>query len=163
MSRLDSFIRRMCAQRDCLNHAFDLIDGLPGPVLEIGLGNGRTFDHLRAGCPDRDIFVFEKKISPHPDCVPEPEFLFEGDIHETMPGALERIGRPAVLAHNDVGSGVVEFNRMIADFLKDALPPLMADRALVLSDQEMELSGWQSVPLPDGVPAERYFFYGRGL
>ena len=47
MSRLDSFIRRMQAQRDCLNAAAGLIADVPGVVFDLGLGNGRTFDHLR--------------------------------------------------------------------------------------------------------------------
>jgi hypothetical protein len=36
MSRLDSFIRRLEAQRACLNLAATLIDGLDGAVLELG-------------------------------------------------------------------------------------------------------------------------------
>jgi hypothetical protein len=52
MSRLDSLIRRIRAQRACLNRAADLIKGVPGPVLELGLGNGRTYDHLRELMPD---------------------------------------------------------------------------------------------------------------
>ncbi|MGH6887075.1 MAG: class I SAM-dependent methyltransferase, partial [Geminicoccales bacterium] len=47
MSRLDSFIRRLEAQRACLDLAAARIADLPGPVLELGLGNGRTYDHLR--------------------------------------------------------------------------------------------------------------------
>ena len=47
MSRLDSFIRRLQAQRACLDRAAELVRDLPGPVVEIGLGNGRTYDHLR--------------------------------------------------------------------------------------------------------------------
>ena len=33
MSRLDSFIARMQAQRDCLNFLKPAIDALPGPCL----------------------------------------------------------------------------------------------------------------------------------
>ena len=60
MSRLDSFIRRLAAQRACLDRAAALIDEIDGPVLEFGLGNGRTFDHLRERLPGRAIFVFER-------------------------------------------------------------------------------------------------------
>jgi S-adenosyl-L-methionine methyltransferase len=63
MSRLDSFIARMKAQRDCLNHLKPAIDALPGPILEVGLGNGRTYDHLRELFPGRDIYVFERKVA----------------------------------------------------------------------------------------------------
>ena len=58
MSRLDSFIRRLEAQRACLEYAAGQIRDLPGPVLELGLGNGRTYDHLRELLPEREIFVF---------------------------------------------------------------------------------------------------------
>ena len=55
MSRLDSFIRRLEAQRACLNRAAALISGIDGIVLELGLGNGRTYDHLRELFPDREF------------------------------------------------------------------------------------------------------------
>ena len=51
MSRLDSFIRRLEAQRACLDLAARLIEGLEGEILELGLGNGRTYDHLRQLLP----------------------------------------------------------------------------------------------------------------
>ena len=47
MSRLDSFIRRIGAQRNVLNAVAQRIAAIDGPVLELGLGNGRTYDHLR--------------------------------------------------------------------------------------------------------------------
>ena len=37
MSRLDSYIRRISAQRDCLNYARDLIVGIDGPALETSI------------------------------------------------------------------------------------------------------------------------------
>ena len=60
MSRLDSFIRRLEAQRACLGFVAGQIRDVAGPVLEFGLGNGRTYDHLRELLPERDIFVFER-------------------------------------------------------------------------------------------------------
>ena len=47
MSRLDSMRRRLTAQIDGLNWAAGQIADLPGDVLELGLGNWRTYDHLR--------------------------------------------------------------------------------------------------------------------
>ena len=69
MSRLDSFIRRLSAQRDILNHVHGDLD-LPaeGPIMEIGLGNGRTFNHLRELFPDRasylDVYVQSGLVGP---------------------------------------------------------------------------------------------------
>ena len=60
MSRLDSFIRRITAQRNVLNAVAAEIAGLEGPVLELGLGNGRTFDHLREKLPGRRIIAFDR-------------------------------------------------------------------------------------------------------
>ncbi len=88
MSRLDSFIRRLEAQRACLEYAVGLVRELPGPVLELGLGNGRTYDHLRQLCPEREIHVFERKVAAHPDCIPEPSRLWLGAIGETLPNRM---------------------------------------------------------------------------
>ncbi len=93
MSRLDSFIRRLEAQRACLDRAAALISGLDGIVLELGLGNGRTYDHLRTLFPDREIHVCERQVAAHPDCVPPPEFLILGDMRETLPGLREPVWR----------------------------------------------------------------------
>ena len=89
MSRLDSFIARMQAQRDCLNFLKSAVDALPGPILEVGLGNGRTYDHLRDLFPGRDIHVFERQVAAHPDCIPPADRLFLGEARE-----LDRARRP---------------------------------------------------------------------
>jgi len=159
MSRLDSFIRRVSVQRDCLNHVAGLIAGVRGPVLELGLGNGRTYDHLRELLPDREIFVFDRRVAAHPDCIPDEKHMILGDIGETLPGGLARIGEPAALAHTDIGTGDAEANAQIAAFLGRTLPPLMATGSLIVSDQNLNPEGWTRLPLPDGVPAERYFIY----
>jgi len=40
MSRLDSMLRRLTAQRDGLNWAAEQITDVPGDALDMGLGNG---------------------------------------------------------------------------------------------------------------------------
>ena len=89
MSRLDSVIRRLRAQRACLQRAVEMIRDLPGPVLELGLGNGRTYDHLRQSLPDREIFVFEREVAADPGCLPDAAHLLHlltgqapGELHE---------------------------------------------------------------------------------
>src|SRR5258708_3787983 len=113
MSRLDSFIRRLEAQRACLNLAATLIDGLDGVVLELGLGNGRTYDHLRELSPRRDIYVCEWQVAAHPDCIPPAERLLLGDMRETLPQAQPVLGDCVALAHLDAGSGEVVANRAL--------------------------------------------------
>ncbi len=159
MSRLDSFIRRLEAQRACLDHAARAIRGLPGPVLELGLGNGRTYDHLRELLPEREIFVFERQLAAHPASLPDAAHLILGDIRATLPAAGARIGAPAVLVHSDVGTGEALRNVELAAWLAEALPPLLARGAWVISDQQMTAAALAPQPPPEGIAAERYFLY----
>src|ERR1051325_2849715 len=124
MSRLDSFIRRIEAQRACLNRAADLIRGIEGIVLELGLGNGRTYDHLRALFPNREIFVCERRVAAHPDCVPPAEFLILGDMRETLPRLRGRFGGRVALTHFDAGTGDAAANLALAMDLTASIVPL---------------------------------------
>jgi hypothetical protein len=161
VSRLDSAIRRLQAQRACLDHVAALVQGVKGPVLEIGLGNGRTYDHLRERLPDRVVFVFERQVAAHPDCMPPPPFLILGDLAETLPGALARIGTPAALAHADIGSGRPEIDRETAAMLALHLPGLMTEGGVVASDQPLAAPRLSPLPLPAVVPVGRYYLYRR--
>ena len=114
MSRLDSFIARMQAQRDCLNFLKPAVDRLDGPILEIGLGNGRTYDHLRDLFPARDIYVFERQVAAHPDCIPPDDRLFLGDADRSIPLAAAKLGATAALIHTDLGTGDHAANVAIA-------------------------------------------------
>ncbi len=84
MSRLDSAIRRLEAQRAAIDHAAQLIKNVPGPVLELGLGNGRTYDHLRLRLPHRHIYAFDRQVAAHPDCIPAAPYLLLGDFNDTL-------------------------------------------------------------------------------
>ena len=55
MTRLDLFIDRMVSQRACLDHAIAETALIDGPVFELGLGNGRTYHHLRARIGDARV------------------------------------------------------------------------------------------------------------
>ena len=157
MSRLDSFIRRVSAQRDCLNMAAGLVADVPGPILELGLGNGRTYDHLRELFPGREIFVFDRRIAAHPACIPDDRHMILGDITETLPAALARVGAKAALAHCDMGTGEKDSNARLAAFIAPAIDALMAPGGIVLSDQDYRVDGWTALPLPAGVKPGRYF------
>ena len=115
--------------------------GLPGPVLELGLGNGRTYDHLRALLPEREIFVFEREVNAHPDCVPDAAHLILGDLRDTLAQADRRLPGPAALVHSDVGTGDAALNAELAAWLAGVLPPLLARGAWVVSDQMMQRAG----------------------
>jgi hypothetical protein len=161
MSRLDSFIRRLEAQRACLGHAVAKIRRLPGPVLELGLGNGRTYDHLRALLPEREIFVFEREVAAHPDCIPDPAHLILGDVRTTLPQASRRLPGPAALVHTDIGTGEAASNAELAIWLSVALPPLLAPGAWVVSDQPLRAPALVARPAPAGIDPERYFLYNH--
>jgi len=159
LSRLDSNIRRLLAQRDCLNLAAALIEELPGPVFELGLGNGRTFDHLREVLPDREIFVFERNVAAHPECIPDAEHLLVGDIEETLPAAVARFGKQVALLHSDIGTGDAARNARIAAFIATQLPVLMRPGGIVIADQEFGYPQGEALALPAGVKPGRYFLY----
>ena len=61
MSRLESMYRRIGAQISGLNWAVEMIADLPGDVLELGLGNGRSYHHLREKLPNRSIWVIDRE------------------------------------------------------------------------------------------------------
>jgi len=157
MSRLDSVIRRLKAQRACLNFAAEQLRGREGAILELGLGNGRTYDHLGELFGRAAIYVFDRRVAAHPDCIPDDDHLLLGDIHATLPAAAARLGRSVMLAHCDIGTGVAAENQQLAAFLAAALAPLLAPGALLISDQPISLARSEALALPDGVPAERYF------
>ncbi len=159
MSRLDSFIRRLEAQRACLNLAADAIGEGQGVVVELGLGNGRTYDHLRSLLPEREIVVFEREVRAHPDCIPDDDHLVLGSIEDTLPAYAERHPEEAVLVHSDIGTGDAERNRRLADWLSGALMPLLAPGAWVVADQALERPCLKRQPLPASVAPDRYFVY----
>ena len=161
MSRLDSFIRRMQAQRDCLNHVAPRVREAEGPILEIGLGNGRTYDHLRELFPGRAIYVFDRHIASHPECIPPPELMFLGDVRETVPLASKRLGRSAALIHSDLGTGDHAANNQLGDWLGPAIDLLLAPGGVVVANQPLSVPGWSRQPDPPDVPRDRYFIYAR--
>jgi S-adenosyl-L-methionine methyltransferase len=159
MSRLDSFIRRLEAQRACLDLAAALIRDRAGPVLEFGLGNGRTFDHLREILPDREIFVFERRLAAHPDCIPPVGWLILGDVRKTLPAAQSRFAGRPVLVHFDIGNGVVAATRALTCTLAQLVAPLVQVGAVIVSEPPLAVSRWHSLGLPDGVAPGRYHLY----
>jgi len=157
LSRLDSFIRRLQAQRACLE--FSLQNLVPGAVIELGLGNGRSYDHLRERLVGgRTIYALDRQLAVHPECVPVELVL--GEFRDTLPRLARRIGRTVALVHADTGSGDEAASRAQALELAGLLDPLLVDGAIVVSDQEMQ-PRWEALPLPDGVPPGRYFIWRR--
>jgi hypothetical protein len=161
VSRLDSFIRRLAAQRACLNLAADLVRELDGAVLELGLGNGRTYDHLRELFPDRDIYVCERAVAAHPDSIPPTEFLLLGDMRETLPAARSRFGGRIALAHLDPATGDIAASTELAAELAPLIVPLLRQGAVLVSEPAITVEELCPLPLPSDVAQGRYNLYQR--
>lgn len=161
MSRLDSFIRRLEAQRACLELAADLVGGLDGDVLELGLGNGRTYDHLRKLFPHRKIYVCERTVAAHPGCVPPSQFLLLGDMRETLPAVGARLAERVVLAHLDPGNGEIAASKALADQITPLIIPLLQPNGVLVSEPAVTADELRALPLPDGIEPGRYNLYQR--
>lgn len=156
MSRLESMRRRLDAQIDGINWAAGLIRGLPGDVLEMGLGNGRTYDHLRQEIAGRRIWVIDRVLEPHPSCIPPKGDFLQGEAEEMLQ-RLAAGGHKMALAHYDFGHGVKEKDVAEGAALSPFIASVMAPGGLVLSQQP--LVGFAQMKGPDTVDPERYLFY----
>lgn len=159
MSRLDSVIRRLTAQRDILNHvARDLVLPDTGPILELGLGNGRTYSHLREHFPDRRIIAFDRKVASHGSSTPDVEDTVLGEISET---AKAFAGCNAAMAHADIGTGYPDRDAAISAWLAPVMCDVLAPGGIAISGLPLEDPGLTRLPVPEGVPEDRYFLYER--
>ncbi len=164
MSRLDRMIARLTTQRANIAEARARIGDLPGPVLEIGLGKGRTYTHLLSVFPDRDIWVFDLNVhAPAAACPPEDRLIL-GDLRATLPRARDRIGALAALAHVDIGTEDPALDADLARSTSADLPGLMAVGGIVIGDREMTAPSLEPivpppVDLPDGIDPWPSFLY----
>lgn len=159
MSRLESLLTRLQAQAACLEWAFGEIAGKAGIVFELGLGHGRTHDHLRRHLPGRDIYVFDREVDCYPECAPDPNHMILGELEETLPRASQRFAHQVAFVHSDVGSYDEDRNAAIRMLVSRALPLALAPAALILSDLPLMLEGAMQLALPPGVRGDRYFIY----
>lgn len=161
MSRLDVFIARMTSQRACLNFAAQATDALTGPVFELGLGNGRTYHHLKEIIRTRDIYVFERAVASHPDSTPPDDRLILGDVNDTLPAALARFGATATLVHADLGGHNLEKNDAFARTISPLVEPMLAHGGMMVSSDRMYFDSLTETPLPEGAVPGRCFIYRR--
>jgi hypothetical protein len=132
LTRLETLLFRLEAQHACLGFAFKDIAGREGLVFELGLGHGRTYDHLRTHLPQRDIYVFDREVDCFADCIPPPDRLILGELAQTLPPASRRFAGKVVLAHTDVGSYDAGKSAETARLVSRHLSPALATGALVL-------------------------------
>ncbi len=156
MSRLESMLRRLSAQRDGLNWAATEISNTQGDVLEIGLGNGRTYDHLRELLPLRRIWVIDRQLSCHPTCTPPKADFLQGEAEDMLRNLSETEHRVS-LAHYDFGIGVEEKDQAEAAHLTPLIAKTMRPGGIIVSGQP--LIGLPRIAAPASIPKDRYFFY----
>lgn len=149
-SRLERMIARLSAQKAFLDFAAARVRDLPGPVLEIGLGKGRTFSHLAKLFPGREIYAFDDGLRAPADSAPEPARLALGDFRLTLAAMRGRIA-PAALAHADFGSEDRSFDAGQAVWLAPLIDALMAPGGLVVSDRALAMPRWSPLAGPDGL------------
>ncbi len=158
-SRLDRMLARLSTQKRCLEFAAGAIAGVPGPVFELGLGKGRTFDHLRRLLPERALFVFDRFVHAPEDVQPDAQYLLLGDFADSLQDG--RCPDGAALIHADMGSD----NRAHDAEQAERLAPLIAEKlvsgGLVLCDRPLALPGCVALPLPEGCAGWPYYLYRR--
>lgn len=163
MSRLESFLRRMNAQRDLLDAAAELCRDIEGPIVDLGIGNGRTLDHLAALFPDRRVFAFGDFIHSAIDVLPPPEQVVVGNIRDTLPFALPRLGERAALVHNDLGSADAVGNAATAAWLAPAIEAVARPDAIVVTSFLLPFRNYVALPLPPTVQPGRYHLLKLGI
>ncbi|WP_299828345.1 class I SAM-dependent methyltransferase [uncultured Roseobacter sp.] len=156
MSRLESMRRRLSAQIHGLNWAASQIAQVDGDVLELGLGNGRTYDHLRERLPDRRIWVIDRVLQPHPSCIPPADCFVMGEAEDALTRLADATTKIA-LAHYDFGHGVKEKDVEEGARLSPFIAPLMVPGGLIVSQQP--LTGFDQITGPDTIDPDRYLFY----
>jgi hypothetical protein len=160
-SRLERMLARLAMQKACLEFACSELSDRRGVILELGLGKGRTYDHLCKLFPAHEIYVFDQTLHAPCDCVPDAGHLRLGDFRETLAdprlGALE-----VMLVHADIGSEDPACDTRLTLELAPLIDRLVTAGALVLSDREMQVPRWQALPLPAAGEDWRYFIYRVG-
>jgi hypothetical protein len=158
MSRLESFIRRLTAQRDILDMICRDMKLLDGPVIELGLGNGRTYDHLRERLPGRRIIAFDRVCQANLKSMPSEGELILGEINQT---ARPFIGINAALVHADIGSGYDDLDELNLRWLSGLIVDLLAPGGIAASGVPLDHPDLHPLPIPASVPSDRYFIYRR--
>lgn len=153
MSRLDSFIRRMSAQRDILDALPPRLAPVPGLVLEFGLGSARTYDHLRERFPERRIVVFESVVVEGVKPRPAPDDFVLGDLRDTTAAWPDGC---AALVHSDIESGDAGDDAALRAWLPELVARLLAPGGFAVSGCALPDPRLRPEPLPPGIAEGRY-------
>lgn len=155
-------ISRLRRQRACLDFAAAEIAALTGPVLEVGLGKGRTYDRLRHLLPERDLYALDREIHCPEELRPPPGRLLIGDFRDTLPRAAVLLRRRVALLHADMGSVDRAADEALARDIGPLLKELVRPGGVALSDRELTVQGWRPLRLPGEAGEWPYFGYRAG-
>ncbi len=159
MDALSRMLARLQTQKACLDYAAQQVATLPGHVLEVGLGKGRSYDRLRTLFPQRAIYAFDREVHCPLRLRPPAARLFLGDFRTSLPAAFERLGRSAALAHVDLGTDDFARDCALAAEIAPLLDRLLCPNAMVLCDRPMDGPGWSAMPHPAADAAFPYYLY----
>ena len=146
-TRLDAMIARLSAQQAHLDDAINHAAHVPGPVLEIGLGKGRTYDHLCARLPHKIVMAFDGSLHAPGEVHPSRERLVLGDFRETLPAAIGKIA-PAAIIHADIGSDDRKADFQLVETIAPYLAALLHMDGILLSDRTMPTPALVAVDAP---------------
>ena len=145
MSRLDAAIRRLQAQRIC-SIGRSIRSMARRIILELGLGNG-LYGHLRKALPGRR--VFDRNISPHPDCVPPDEDMYLGEMDEML--SMRGISARLPYWRTQIsGMGIQKSAKNVA-LIGPLIMPLLRRGAIVISDRALTFPEVEPIALPEGM------------
>ncbi len=164
-TRLERFIARVVGQRSCIDAAAQHAAQCEGDIWEVGLGNGRTYDHLRDRFAGHNVVVFDRQVKAHPDCIPPDDMMRLGDFRETIAAELVRSAGTVAVIHADIGNGSVAESRALGSWLAPLFVQALAPGGCLVGDQPMENAALEPIALADigaaELPADTYFLYRK--
>jgi len=160
MSRLDQTIARLQAQKICIEAAATALVQTPGVIFELGLGSGRTFDHLREVFPDRSIIVFERVVETAAAYTPAADQLILGEVLTTLPQAVSQFAASVALIHADIGGPDHQANAHLAESLSQHYSRfLVAGGWLIANRAEAAFAGSTPIALPTTVADDHCYLF----
>lgn len=165
-SRLERMIARLMTQCALLNHVAGLVGDRPGPVLEVGLGKGRTYSHLEKLFQSRTIWAFDFEVHAPAHSRPAENRIITGDFRDSLKSCWPAIGAAPAFVHADIGTESRKADAELAQFVGGVMAAHLADGGYLMGDRDMDAGGLDRVPtpdtsLPDGITPWPYFLYRR--
>lgn len=154
----------MQAQRACIELAASLVSELDGPVLELGLGQGRTFDHLQETFPNRKVYLIDDMMKPADGIRLDPSLAIKGDVLDLLAHFARDHGPAFTVVHSDLGGS--RWDDLTPDIpvikcLSKWLPQITLPGAAIISNLPIESNLLIENDLPIGIRKGKIFFYRR--